>query len=90
MVANKTTKAKKTTKKKVVHPKPYSDLTFYQKKMREEIRKLHDATETFVRIAVNKTAKENKIHEIEEHILEIGRNIDELEDLLHDISKGKV
>lgn len=80
---------KKSARKEKKSPEPYSNLTLYQKKMRQEIQKLHHATETFVKIAVNKSVRSNTIHDIEKHILDIGRNIDELEDILHDISKRK-
>jgi 4-hydroxy-3-methylbut-2-en-1-yl diphosphate synthase IspG/GcpE len=87
----KSTSKKKSPHKndKDSHPKPYSNLTLYQKMMREEIQKLHHATETFVRVAVNKSSKSRTLHNVEEHIIEIGKNIDELEDLLHELSKRK-
>jgi len=89
----KSTNKKISTKKKIVkkenHPKPYHELNLYQKKMREEIQKLHHATETFVRVAVKKSIKKNTVNDIEKHILDIGKNIDELEDILHEISKRK-
>ena len=92
-MSKSTAKKKDSTKKKVVkkenHPKPYHELNLYQKMMREEIQKLHHATETFVRVAVNKSIKKNTVHNIEKHILDIGQNIDELEDILHEISKRK-
>ena len=88
-----TVKKKISTKKKVVkkenHPKPYHELNLYQKKMRDEKQKLHHDTETFVRVAVKKSIKKNTVHDIEKHILDIGKNIDELEDILHGISKRK-
>ena len=68
---------------------PYHSLRQFQGTVRDEIRNLHDATEGFVRLAVNKAVKNDGVEKIEKHVLEIGRNIDELEEMLFKLSLKK-
>lgn len=54
----------------------------FQRSVRTEIGTLHDATERFVRVAAHHARSKDHIDAIGEHVLEIGKNIDELEDML--------
>jgi len=78
-------KKKKPSLKKL----PYHSLRQFQGTVRDEIRNLHDATEGFVRLAVNKAIEHDNVEKIEKHVLEIGKNIDELEEMLFKLSLKK-
>ena len=54
----------------------------FQKGVRSEIDRLHNATEHFVRTATRNAKSKDHLDLLGEHVLEIGKNIDELEDML--------
>lgn len=54
----------------------------FQKSVRSEIDTLHNATERFVRTAAHHAKSPDHLDELGKHVLEIGKNIDELENML--------
>ncbi|MFT4307749.1 MAG: hypothetical protein ACMXYM_00065 [Candidatus Woesearchaeota archaeon] len=60
-------------------------LRSFQKGVRSEIDRLHHATEHFVRTATHHAKSKDHLEALEEHVLEIGRNIDELEEMLFNL-----
>lgn len=54
----------------------------FQTSVRTEIDTLHDATERFVRTATHHAKSKDHLDQLGEHVLEIGKNIDELENML--------
>jgi hypothetical protein len=62
--------------------KAHGALRDFQRGVRSEIDRLHDATEQFVRTATHHAKSRDHLEALEEHVLQIGKNIDELEDML--------